>query len=580
MGEWLLVGLTALAATLPFLNKAFHVDDVLYLFGAAQVLRGHDAYHGVVLWDAKDGQPAAMFDTDFNPPLWKYVLAAAIHLFGHAEWKLHLVTSVFVVAAAYGVFQVSRRWSRHPIWCTAMIVLGPFFLPAQNIMLEGPVLCLAIWAVECQLRAAENGRTRWSWLAGLFLALAIFTKYTAALLLIVLLLHAYTCRRPRLLIATIPFVGGLMIWLLHNILLYGRSHVWSHGVTYDVGEWPVRVLIVLRCVGSVTVFGPAIVVLLLRGGRGTRWFLCAAVLLAALAAALDVRQAQAYRELEGWRLTEVQTQLQTVHFFCFTFHGALTVLGLVGCLAHRWRVGGRQSSTPAVWIVPGTWLTVTFLFNVVSVPFNAIRHLHFFLVALVGLTDYLLQESMPAGSWRRGLLVGSTVLAFALATADYEFANTYRTVARNELSALVRQLGLEGRRVWFMGTWGFAYYARPGGAGALPWLREPRAYGFPDPQPGDRIVRPELLTWHALAVPPGLAAKPVAHWQPPAVCPLRTVSSGVHYYAVLRHTLPWQILVTRSEDPAAFYELPDVDEILVYELTPAENARPESARTP
>lgn len=553
----------ALAATLPFLNKAIHIDDVLYLQGAARILQGHDAYFGAVLWDAKDGQPSPLFDTDYNPPLWKYVLAAAIAVFGAAEWRLHLVAGAFVALAVFGVLVVSRRLTRHALWVTAMVFLSPFFLPGQNLMLEVPVLCFSIWALEFQLRGMSGNRNIWFWMSGLLFSLAIMTKYTSALLL-VLVSVASAIRRRAALVAMIPPAITLVAWLIHNHYLYGRSHIGSHGVAFEPWLWPIRVLIVLRCVGAVTVFGPAIALLLWKAGpKGHRWLSCS-LLAAGTCAWLDWRQALAFRESEGWRLSELQDRLQAVHFLLFSFHGSFSVFGMLGIA-----LAAPNRLRSDAWInnqlvLPA--MVAFFLFNVVSVPFNAVRHLLFFGVAAVWMIARALDAAAVGHAVRRNLILASAALAYALAFADYEIAGAYRQVARREVTGLVRECSVKGQSVWFTGTWGFAYYSRPGAAGALPWLREPEKHGLPTIQPGDKIVRPELLSWHKLEGPQGLAAKVVDHWQLPAWNPIRTISAGVHYYSVLRHSLPWQLLVTGSDDPAAWYELPDIDEILVYEL--------------
>ena len=60
--DWAVVLVAALATSLPYIDKPFHIDDVLYLRVADQILRTPlDPYQGVVLWDAKDGQELKRF---------------------------------------------------------------------------------------------------------------------------------------------------------------------------------------------------------------------------------------------------------------------------------------------------------------------------------------------------------------------------------------------------------------------------------------------------------------------------------------------------------------------------------------
>src|SRR5262249_7253015 len=149
------------AATAPYLDKAFHIDDVLYLRVADQIRRTPlDPYSGFVLWDATDGQPSSLFMTDFNPPVWKYILAGVMTAWPRPARELaaplHLASALATLVAAFGVYQLSRRFSLYPLWCTAMIVLAPFYLPGQNVMLEPSLLAWSCWTVEFQCRAWDR----------------------------------------------------------------------------------------------------------------------------------------------------------------------------------------------------------------------------------------------------------------------------------------------------------------------------------------------------------------------------------------------------------------------------------------
>ena len=585
-----MVWLILLFATLPYLNKAFHVDDVLYLRVADQILHTPlDPYHGLVLWDAPDGQPASLFQTDFNPPLWKYLLAGTIRLFGRSEWTLHLLESAFVWLAGLGVFRLSRRFSAFPVWCTAMIVLGPFFLPGQNIMLEGPLLCFSIWAIEWQCRAWQTGHSRWAWLAGVALALAVLTKYTAGLLFPLLALTSLWLRRPRALVVLVLPILALSLWLGQNVTFYGQPHLSAHGFTFDVGQWPARVLTVLRCIGAVTLFGPAIVLGLVRRRRGWAWLLLT-LLIAGVMAWLDLTQARATAAMENW----TPTALQAVHYILFTVHGTVILLGLLGlallpllqggacserCSArtpdisgsegdHQLQKVGAPDRRESRWrhlprfFLTG-WLLLLLVFNVTSVPFNAIRHL---LLGLVPLTWLVAEElaKWKSSCCRRNLLIASIGLGVILASADYELAGQYRKLARSVVAPRVAA----GQHVWFTGNWGFVYYASQ--AGANPIVEAPARYGLPPVGAGDLIVNPILLTWKPfppVGFPP---VKATGHLQPSAWHPVRTLAPGVHFYYVAPHSLPWEVLVcsTAPDEKEAWFELPPVDDVVLYQVQP------------
>src|SRR5690606_29699706 len=102
-----------------------------------------DPYGGTIVWDSAGSPPRSVFREGHSPPLWCYLLAGTIRWLAplREEWKLHLLQSVFAWWATFGVYQIGRRFTRRPLWCTATIMLGPFVLPGQNLMLECSLLC-------------------------------------------------------------------------------------------------------------------------------------------------------------------------------------------------------------------------------------------------------------------------------------------------------------------------------------------------------------------------------------------------------------------------------------------------------
>src|SRR5216110_1486013 len=75
------------AALAPFLNKAFHIDDPLFLWMAQQIVKDPlDPYGFTVNWSSFT-QPMSMVMQ--NPPLCSYYIAAIASVFGSSELALH-----------------------------------------------------------------------------------------------------------------------------------------------------------------------------------------------------------------------------------------------------------------------------------------------------------------------------------------------------------------------------------------------------------------------------------------------------------------------------------------------------------
>ena len=103
------------AATLPFVGKAFHVDDA-YFLSLAQEIPKHplDPYAGAAGLDRGDyaifsgeGRAPSTFEAMSHPPLVPCVLAAAGTLFGYREAPLHLTFLAFALAAALAFHELA-----------------------------------------------------------------------------------------------------------------------------------------------------------------------------------------------------------------------------------------------------------------------------------------------------------------------------------------------------------------------------------------------------------------------------------------------------------------------------------------
>lgn len=557
----LLATAVALLATLPFLNKAFHIDDVLYLRVADQILRTPlDPYQGLVLWDAPDGQPASLFMTDYNPPLWKYILAATIHLVGREEWKLHLVESAFVLLAAAGIYRLGRRLDVSPAWLVAMILLAPFFLPGQNIMLEGPMLAGAAWSVELALAGMERDDVRLSWLAGVFAALAILTKYTAGLILPPLALAMILRSRARHLVLLIPPIVFLAAWSAHNVIVYGRPHFGAHGVPFDLSEGLDRSRTLVRTIGGMSVFGPWLALRLFREGWPGRAALLAIVIGGGCFAAFDLDRSNALLH----QMTDGEfTLAQGTQLVLFTFNGAV-VLGSFAALTGVDIARGRRTLRPLdadSWLE--MWMLLSLVFNVVSVPFQAVRHfLLFFLPTTIRL-GRLLGPGQPGG---RAVVTISSIFGIFLAVADYQLAGMYRDVASEQVPR--HRLAAGGSAVWATGNWGWIYYATQ--AGAAPLVEKPEQYGLPAFAPGQFVLNPTLISWKRFPPTGFLPVAAVGHLQPSNNNWLRTLAPVVNYYFVSGYALPWEILLfpPHQDEKEAFYEIPPLDDIVIFRIQP------------
>src|SRR5438874_10908769 len=130
----------AVAALAPFLHKAFHIDDPLFLWMAHQISQHPaDPYGFSVNWYAS-AQP--MFSIMQNPPLSAYYMALAASFLGWGELAMHGAFLVPAVAAVLGTFFLAQRLSGSPLLGALLVFFTPVFLVSDTT-----VMC-ELWSLD------------------------------------------------------------------------------------------------------------------------------------------------------------------------------------------------------------------------------------------------------------------------------------------------------------------------------------------------------------------------------------------------------------------------------------------------
>src|SRR5437763_6190971 len=186
--------IAVIAALAPFLNKAFHIDDPLFLWIAQQVSQ-HPAdplgFSGN--WY---GSAMPMFSVMQYPPLNAYYMALAASFFGWSELAMHGAFLFPAVVAVLGTFFLAQRLSGSPLLGALLMLFAPVFLiSATTVMCDIWLLALWVWSVNCWRSGLERQSYWLLLLASLLVAAAAVPKYFGVSL--VPLLVAYTLARDR-----------------------------------------------------------------------------------------------------------------------------------------------------------------------------------------------------------------------------------------------------------------------------------------------------------------------------------------------------------------------------------------------
>jgi hypothetical protein len=485
----IVIGIILLVCLGPFVNKAVHVDDLLFIW-AGHWIQAHPVnfFGSEVNWY---GYATPMWMANINPPLMSYFLAAVASVFGWNEIVLHLAGLAVAFAAAAGIYALAKMWCQRPLLATAVAIFTPAFLVSSTtLMCDVLMLAFWIWALVFWERALGNDKNRWQFVgAGMLAGLAVLTKYSAVTLLPLLpLLGVLRTRKsgwwlvgtavPLIMVAAYEWLTAGMYGQGLLSAAAGYAHTHRSGL---LRGWPVRGIISLAFAGGsllpLLFFAPFLWRrrTLLIGGvivfelvLGT-FYLCDNLWL-----------------VRTWEVPGLTNQWGFV--FQLTL---LTVAGLHLLLlaaADVWQRRNPISITLVLWIISGflfAWLlnwTVNARSFLPLVPAVAIL--------LVQRLDAA-RGNFMAGRGAMWPLIPSAFIALSLVMADYRLADSARTAAE----LITAKCKPPGHELWFEGHWGFQYYLEKSGGQPVDFQRSVL-------QPGDVVVIP-LNNSNIHPLPPG-----------------------------------------------------------------------------
>ncbi len=225
---------------LPFANKAFNIDDTVYVWVAQQIAEHPLDFYGFQMnWD---GTATYVYEFNQNPPGVSYYLAFVGVLFGWSETALHLSMLLFAGALSLGTYLLAREFSARPFVAVLAAVSSPVvFVSSTSVMSDIPMSAWYVWAVYLWVRGERNNNAVLLTMSMVCLSLAMLHKYFG--LTAVLLLGAYTLMKRRragwwMLYALIP-VFVLAIYQLLTYRLYGVnlfSNAAGYALKYSLVE--------------------------------------------------------------------------------------------------------------------------------------------------------------------------------------------------------------------------------------------------------------------------------------------------------------------------------------------------------
>lgn len=438
---------------IPFLRKAFSMDDPLYIWMAEQILKHPlNPYGFSANWEFLTAAP--FYEQMWSPPLNSYFIATIMRLIGLSELRLHLAYLLPAVAVSYGTYVIAKRFCSRPVDAALAAIFTPAFLVCgSTVMSDMLMLAFWTWSVVLWLKGMDEKRTRMIALSCVLIAFTALTKYYGMVLFPMLVAHSLLAkRRPGwwtlCLLVPVLVLAGYQHWTEG---LYGRGLLLdAFGVSGKFGSMPAvviipRIVVGLSftggCIASAVFLGP-----MLWSRKALAGWIGLGMVVAVLAGVLGSGT--------GIRidLTGQARWILALHLGLFAAAGAsLIVLSAKDLAAKR----DSDSALLFLWLV-GVFISASLLNWTVNG--RAI-------LPMAPAAGILMMRRLQTRGYARASLMLplalSALLALTVARADYQFANSQRAVAY-----AIHERQTEGT-VWFAGHWGFQYYMQRLGARPL-----------------------------------------------------------------------------------------------------------------
>ncbi|MCK9419646.1 MAG: hypothetical protein M0R70_09735 [Nitrospirae bacterium] len=449
---------------IPFFNKAFTIDDPVFLFEARHALV--DPLHPTAFemtWDEKPERVSQLVPTG---PVMAWLLIPTVLADG-AEWLAHATQLAMLWFAIIATVSLAQRFGLPKPWPTAsglILVAMPAVLGmAGTAMPDVPAMAFGIAGIERLIAWSQNRRYSQALLTALFLGIAPLTRTHQILLLgvggILLLGPTFSLAALRnRWSAFLPLVAALLITLAVNFITSD-----PHPGAGNLAGAAIRYSSV-----SISQFARNAVALPIH------WVLAMAFALPWTA--LRWRTMLRNRLVLGAAAAGV---LLSAMALAYTTYLSLPLSIIAGLgIAVLWDLfADGWSRRDSIQLALGLWLLIA-----LPAVFYANLPPKYMVVSAPAAALLIARELSSRKGKESWLILGVTVvlgicLGVAILRADATFANLGRQAAAELIAPNVAA----GKRVWFVGHWGYQWYAE--NAGARPATLTP-----PYPSPGDLIV--------------------------------------------------------------------------------------------
>lgn len=439
----------AVCLTLLDAVKPLHIDDTAYYRYAEHIAADPlHPYAFEILW----GQgPLPAMDV-LAPPVLPCWWALAIRLFGDRPWlwKLWLFPLSLILTASLRA--IGRRFARgletYLVW---LIVVSPAILPGLNLMLDVPALALNLGALAIFIRAVDRGSAVTAMVAGLVGGLAAQTKYTGLSAPAAILAYAVLHGQVRLGLIAAMAAASVFIscegWIA---LIHGRSHLLNHvgRRSASVVERGRLAIVLPSLIGALA---PAATALGMVGlGLSRRWLALLGAVVSGGLSLLGIAPKWVDDVVSKWLWPGLG-----VLAFAVAAAAAMRLTGVIG--GNRGTRDRRSVRRSDGFLV--IWLGLELASYIALTPYAAARRVLGIIVVMTILAGRLVIRARRPGrpALLTGVLIGGMALGGFYTVVDIGEALSHE-VGVEEAARWIRRRE-PGATIWYLGHWGFQFYA-------------------------------------------------------------------------------------------------------------------------
>ncbi|HVA65946.1 MAG TPA: glycosyltransferase family 39 protein [Elusimicrobiota bacterium] len=451
-------------AYIPFMGKAYHMDEPAFLAPAFHILR--DPLHPLAFDINWYGRKVPQFKINNQPPLFPYLLALALKCTGGREFATRLFFLPFDWLAAASLFLLAGKFLKKPLWPTLVVLASPGYLIAFNLLYPDKVAAaLGFFGLYAWTKGLDEKKSAWQSLALASLGLAIFSKYIAVVFLVPAAVYALWRRHP---LKKTLAVGAALIpvglYLSLNLLRGGSAFhsAWNTTRQGLSTGWAHRWRAALAFTGGLAATA-ALWPFLAFGPRKKTAAAAAAAAIFLFLPLWDHGAAPALLD----RTLGTAMAFAAIYGLCVIF---------------------TAEDKPAGWELWAPWIAAVFIMESFVYWSVIARSVALLLPPLAFASASALEKRLGpkrlAGLYAASFAV-ILALSLSLAWVDDCYADAQRQAVR-----VARQLLPQGGRLWISGHWGLQYYAEQAGGRELDASRG----GWDQVRPGDVVLWSQVNT--------------------------------------------------------------------------------------